>query len=74
MEIGGREIFREVVVQRIGLAAVPEVEFVQGPVLHAVRIGDTEARTYAHVTCLDERRDMRTVRSFFEVIDEHAQA
>ncbi len=73
MEIGSREILREAVVQGIGLAAVSEVEFVPGPGLHAVRISDTEARTYAHVVCLGERRDMRMVRSFFEVIDDQAR-
>ena len=70
MEIGSREIIREAVVQGIGLAAVSEVEFVPGPGLHAVKLGDTEARTYAHVVCLGERRDMRMVRSFLEVIAE----
>ncbi|MFX8441380.1 hypothetical protein ABTL81_20590, partial [Acinetobacter baumannii] len=66
MEIGSREIIREAGVQGIGLAAVSEVEFVPGPGLHALRLADTEARTYAHVVCLGERRDMRMVRSFFE--------
>ncbi len=74
MEIASREIIREAVVQGIGLAAVSEVEFVPGPGLHAVRLADAEARTYAHVVCLGERRDMRMVRSFFEVIEAEAEA
>lgn len=72
MEIASREIIREAVVQGIGLAAVSEVEFVPGPGLHAVKLTDAEARTYAHVVCLGERRDMRMVRSFFEVIEAEA--
>lgn len=68
MEIGSREIIREAVSQGVGIAAVSEVEFVPGPGLHAVRISDAQVRTYAHVVCLAERRDMRMVRTFFDVI------
>lgn len=72
MEIGSREIIREAVIQGVGIAAVSEVEFVPGPGLHAVRISDAQVRTYAHVVCLAERRDMRMVRTFFDVIAEQA--
>ncbi len=68
MEIGSREIIREAVLQGIGLAAVSEVEVVPGPGLHTVRLADADARTYAHVVCLGERREMRMVRSFFDVL------
>jgi aminoethylphosphonate catabolism LysR family transcriptional regulator len=68
MEIGSREIIREAVAQGVGVAAVSEVEYVPGPGLHAVRLDDAKVRTYAHVVCLAERRDMRMVRAFFEVI------
>lgn len=74
MEIGSREIIREAVAQGIGLAAVSAVEFVPGPGLHALKLADAEPRTYAHVVCLGERRDMRMVRSFFEVLETEAQA
>ena len=68
MEIGSREIIREAVAQGVGVAAVSEVEYVPGPGLHAVRISDAQVRTYAHVVCLAERRDMRMQRAFFDVI------
>lgn len=68
MEIGSREIIREAVTQGAGVAAVSEVEYVPGPGLHAVRISDARVRTYAHVVCLAERREMRMVRAFFDVI------
>lgn len=68
MEVASREIIREAVVQGVGVAAVSEVEYVPGAGLHAVRISDAQVRTYAHVVCLAERRDMRIVRAFFEVI------
>lgn len=68
MEVASREIIREAVAQGVGVAAVSEVEYVPGPGLHAVRISDASVRTYAHVVCLAERRDMRMVRAFFDVI------
>lgn len=68
MEVASREIIREAVVQGVGVAAVSEVEYVPGPGLHAVKISDAKVQTYAHVVCLAERRDMRMVRAFFEVI------
>lgn len=68
MEIGSREIIREAVAQGVGIAAVSEVEYVPGPGLHSVRISDAQVRTYAHVVCLTERREMRMIRAFFDVI------
>ncbi|HYP83057.1 LysR substrate-binding domain-containing protein [Variovorax sp.] len=68
MEVGSREIIREAVAQNLGVAAVSEVEFIPGPGLHAVRLDDAQVRTYVHMVCLAERRDMRMVRAFFEVV------
>ncbi|OWQ91852.1 LysR family transcriptional regulator [Roseateles aquatilis] len=68
MEIGSREIIREAVLRGVGVAAVSEVEYVPGPGLHAVRISDAQVRTYAHVVCLAERREMRMVQAFYEVL------
>lgn len=68
MEVASREIIRAAVAQGVGVAAVSEVEYVPGPGLHAVRISDAQVRTYAHVVCLAERREMRMVRAFFDVI------
>jgi aminoethylphosphonate catabolism LysR family transcriptional regulator len=69
MEIASREIIREAVAQGIGIAAVSEVEYVPGPGLHSVKISDAQVRTYAHVVCLAERREMRMVRAFFDAIE-----
>lgn len=68
MEVGSREIIREAVSQGMGIGAVSEVEYVPGPGLHAVRISDAQVRTYAHVVCLAERREMRMVRTFFDIV------
>ena len=68
MEISSREVIRESVAQGIGLAAVSSVEYVPGPGLHMVQIRDAEIYTYAHVLCLNERRDMRIVQAFLGTI------
>lgn len=72
MEVGSREIIREAVAQNLGIAAVSEVEFVPGPGLHAVQLEDADVRTYVHMVCLAERRDMRIVRAFFEMLGKEA--
>lgn len=72
MEVASREIIREAVLQGLGVAAVSEVEYVPGAGLHAVRISDAQIKTYAHVVCLAERRDMRLIRAFFEIIGQDA--
>lgn len=72
MEVASREIIREAVVEGLGVAAVSEVEYVPGAGLHAVRISDAQIKTCAHVVCLAERRDMRLIRAFFEIIGSDA--
>lgn len=72
MEVASREIVREAVVQGIG--AVSEIEYVPGPGLHAAKIRDAEVRTYAQVAYLAERREMRMVRAFFDVVATEAEA
>ncbi len=73
MEVASREIIREAVAQGVGIAAVSEVEYVPGPGLHAVRISDAQVRTYARLVCLAERREMRVVRAFFDVVTGEAE-
>ena len=67
MEIGGREAIREAVIMGVGLGTVSEVEYIPHPQIRAVRIADAEIYTFAHVVCLEERRDARVVRAFFEI-------
>lgn len=66
MEVASREVIREAVLQNLGVAAVSEVEFVPCPALRAVRLDDAQIRTHVHMVCLAERRDVGTVRAFFE--------
>lgn len=69
MEIASREIIREAVLQNLGVAAVSQVEYVPGPGLHAVRFDDAQVKTFVHLVCLAERRDMRMVQAFFDVVE-----
>lgn len=68
MEVSSREIIRESVLKGIGIAAVSEVEYVPAPGLHMLRFSDAEIYTYAHVVCLEERRQSRLVSAFLESV------
>jgi DNA-binding transcriptional LysR family regulator len=68
MEIGSREAVREAVIGGLGIAAVSEFEFVGDPNLSALSIAGAEVRTHAHVACLQERRSVRVVNAFFDVV------
>lgn len=70
MEIGSREAVREAVIRGLGISAVSEFEFVADPCLHAIKITGAKVTTHAHVACLLERRQVRIVNAFFDVIDE----
>lgn len=68
MEIGSREAVREAVIGGLGIAAVSEFEFVGDPQLSTLAIAGADVRTHAHVACLQERRSVRVVNAFFEVV------
>lgn len=68
MEIGSREAVREAVIGGLGIAAVSEFEFVADPRLATLRIDGADVRTHAHVACLQERRAVRVVNAFFDVV------
>jgi len=68
MEIGSREAVREAVIGGLGIAAVSEFEFVGDPNLSTLTIAGADVRTHAHVACLQERRGVRVVNAFFDVV------
>ena len=70
MEIGSREAIREAVIMGVGIGAVSEIEFVPDRELRIVRVRDAEMHTYAHVVCLEERREARLVKAFLGIVDE----
>ena len=68
LEIGSREAVREAVISGLGIAAVSEGEFIPDPRLSAVRIAGMDVKTHAHVACLQERRGVRVVDAYFDII------
>ena len=68
MEVGSRESIREAVAKGIGIGTVSEAEFIPDPRLKALRVGDAEIYTYAHVVYLRERQNARLVRAFLSVL------
>lgn len=69
MEIGSREALREAAARGIGIGAVSEAEFIPDERLVPLRIEGDPAVTETYLYCLEERRQTRILRSFFEVVD-----
>ncbi|USG61578.1 LysR substrate-binding domain-containing protein [Sneathiella marina] len=67
MELGSREAVWLAVERGIGIGAVSDIEFNPHPNLRALKISDADIFTTAHVTCLEERRDSRIIRAFFDI-------
>ncbi|MDH3473848.1 MAG: LysR substrate-binding domain-containing protein [Rhodospirillales bacterium] len=70
LEIGSREAVGEAVAAGLGIGVVFESEFGRDPRLHALALrgGALEAVEYA--ACLEDRRPVRVVRAFFELLRE----
>ena len=68
LEIGSREAVREAVISGLGIGAVSEFEFVADPRLWRRAIAGANVRTHAHVACLQERRSVRVVNAYFDVV------
>jgi len=70
MEIGSREAIREAVIKGVGIGAVSEAEYIPDPELAMVRLSDVRVHTHAHVLCLEERRGMRMISAFFDIVEQ----
>ena len=70
LEIGSREAVREAVAAGLGIGAVFESEFSRDPRLHALAVRDADLEAMEYVACLEERRPVRVVRAFFELLRE----
>ena len=68
MEIGSREALREAAARGIGIGAVSEAEFIPDERLVPLRIEGDPAVTETYLYCLEERRQTRILRSFFDVV------
>lgn len=70
MEIGSREAIREAVIMGVGIAAVSEIEYVPHPDIRRIPVSGAQMYTYAHVLCLQERKEARLVKAFLEIVAE----
>lgn len=70
LEIGSREGVREAVAAGLGVGVVALSEFGSDTRLHALEVRDAELAQTEYVVCLEERRPLRAVRAFFEVLNE----
>ncbi len=70
MEIGSREAAREAVATGLGVGVVFESEFGHDDRLHQLSLRDTDLEAVEYAACLEDRRAVRTVRAFFELLKE----
>ena len=68
MEIGSREGVREAVAAGLGVGVVSESEFGYDNRLHALTVSDAELEDVEYVACLRERREMRVIGAFFDLL------
>ncbi len=69
MEIGSREAVWLAVEKGIGIGVVSEIEFNPHPNLKTLEISNAEIYTTAHVTCLDDRKESKIIKIFFEIAE-----
>ena len=69
MEIGSREGVREAVAAGLGVGVVSESEFGCDNRLHALAVSDARLEDVEFVVCLKERRPMRVIRAFFDLLE-----
>ncbi len=70
LEIGSREAVREAVAAGLGIGVVFESEFGRDPRLHRLQLRDAKVQALECAACLKERRTVRVVRAFFDLLQE----
>lgn len=68
LEIGSREAVREAVAAGLGIGIVSESEFGQDPRLWPLALGGIDVAMTEYVVCLAERRELRLVKAFLEIV------
>jgi DNA-binding transcriptional LysR family regulator len=69
LEIGSREGVREAVAASLGVGVVSAKELGHDNRLHALQVRDAELQATEYAACLAERRPLRVLRAFFELIE-----
>ena len=70
IEIGSREAVREAVAAGLGIGVVFESEFLRDGRLHALTLSDAKLEAVQYAACLEDRRAVRVVRAFFDLLRE----
>lgn len=73
MEIGSREAVREAVAAGLGAGVVIESEFGRDGRLHMLSLRDAKLEAVEYAACLSDRRAVRAVRAFFELLGEEVK-
>lgn len=68
MQIESREAVREAVAAGLGIGVVSRAELDPDARLHALEIDDARLEITEYVVCLQERRRLRVVRAFLEIV------
>ena len=68
LEIGSREAVREAVAAGLGAGIVAATELGHDDRIAPVEIADARLDTIEYLVCLDERRNLRLVRAFFDAV------
>ena len=73
MEIGSREGVREAVAAGLGIGVVARTEFGHDQRVRAIEVADAELISTEDVVCLAERRSLRIVSAFLELVEQAAR-
>jgi DNA-binding transcriptional LysR family regulator len=73
LEIGSREGVREAVAAGLGVGIVAQTEFGRDPRVRALEVVDAELASTEYVVCLAERRSLRIVSAFLELVEKAAR-
>lgn len=69
MEVGSREAVWLAVERGIGVGVVSDIEFNPHPNLKTLTLTNADIYTTAHVTCLEDRKDSKIIKTFFEIAE-----
>ena len=72
MQIESREAVREAVAAGLGIGVVSQAEFDYDKRLTKLRVRDARMEITEHVVCLEERRRLRIVRAFLDIVGQVA--